>query len=132
MTMTNSEIVRDFKSAKNPWAQVEILADLNLCTKEAIVDILKNEGAISAQSAGQWKRGQKEKEATLATTPKAEEMPKPVEVKPDPVPAFVLNAVCEWLSDNNERYKNAKAFIVEYESVVTWFNKLGAPVTDND
>lgn len=40
MTMTNEEIVRDFKLAKNPAVQVQILADLNATTPDEIKRIL--------------------------------------------------------------------------------------------
>lgn len=40
MTMTNEEIVRDYKAAKTPSKQIHILADLNQCSREKIKQIL--------------------------------------------------------------------------------------------
>lgn len=40
MTMTEAEICREFKEAKNPGAQVGILADLNVCSKNEILKVL--------------------------------------------------------------------------------------------
>ena len=44
MTMTESEIVRDYRSAKNKKMQISILADLNECKPEDIKRILKDNG----------------------------------------------------------------------------------------
>ena len=44
MTMTNDEIVRDYKAAKTPAKQIAVLADLNVCTKKEIVEILREAG----------------------------------------------------------------------------------------
>lgn len=40
MTMTNEEIIRDYKAAKAPSKQIAILADLNQCSREKIKQIL--------------------------------------------------------------------------------------------
>lgn len=44
MIMTNEEIVRDYRSAKNRTKQIGILADENMCSKRGIVDILLEAG----------------------------------------------------------------------------------------
>lgn len=40
MTMTNEEIIRDYKAAKAPSKQIHILADLNQCSRDKIKQIL--------------------------------------------------------------------------------------------
>lgn len=40
MTMTNEEIIRDYKAAKAPSKQINILADLNQCDRKKIMEIL--------------------------------------------------------------------------------------------
>ena len=40
MIMKESEICREFREAKNPKAQVDILADLNVCSKNEILKVL--------------------------------------------------------------------------------------------
>lgn len=40
MQMTDSEIVRDYNSSRKKSLQIGILADLNLCSKQHIADIL--------------------------------------------------------------------------------------------
>lgn len=49
MTMTNFEIVQNYNQAKDPKAQVAILAELNACSVEEIVDILKAGGVDGRQ-----------------------------------------------------------------------------------
>ena len=44
MTMTNEEIVRDYRAAKTKMKQIGILADLNGCDSRTIVNILLEEG----------------------------------------------------------------------------------------
>lgn len=40
MTMTNEEIVREFRQAKFPLKQISIIADQNQCTRREIAEIL--------------------------------------------------------------------------------------------
>lgn len=42
--MTEAEICREYREAKNQRAQVEILADLNLCSKNEILKVLMVNG----------------------------------------------------------------------------------------
>ena len=44
LPMTNEEIRREYLEAKDPKAQIRILADENLCSVGRIKDILKSEG----------------------------------------------------------------------------------------
>lgn len=44
MTMTNEEIIRDYREAKAPMKQIGILADMNCCTRKEIVAILADAG----------------------------------------------------------------------------------------
>lgn len=48
MEMSNEEIVRSYREAKDKAVQLGILADLNCCSKEYIKQILR-EGGISPQ-----------------------------------------------------------------------------------
>lgn len=45
MTMTNEEIVRDYRQAKDPAQAIQILADLNCAGRKDIVRILQSGGA---------------------------------------------------------------------------------------
>ena len=44
MQMTNEEIVRSYNEAKHKGHQIEVLSDLNVCSKEMIIDILIESG----------------------------------------------------------------------------------------
>lgn len=44
MQMSEEEIGLNYRLAKNKKEQIEILADLNLCSKEDIIEILKRDG----------------------------------------------------------------------------------------
>lgn len=63
--MTPEEILRDFNEAKNQKAQIAILAVRNLCTKDEIINILKEKG-IPEEKLGVKKKGRPKK--TMADT----------------------------------------------------------------
>ena len=44
MTMSNEEIAREYRTAKDRLKQAKILAELNQCSKERIVEILQEQG----------------------------------------------------------------------------------------
>lgn len=44
MEMTNGEIITSYRQAKDKKKQIEVLADLNMCSKDEIVEILKEQG----------------------------------------------------------------------------------------
>lgn len=46
--MSESEIVMSFLEAKNPKDQVQILADMNLCSKDVIYDVLKRSDRVTS------------------------------------------------------------------------------------
>lgn len=49
MEMSNEEIVRRYRQAKNKRQQVNILAQLNSCEKDEIIEVLKQEGITDKQ-----------------------------------------------------------------------------------
>ncbi len=44
MTMTNEDIIREYREAKTPLKQIGILADENMCSRGKIVEILREAG----------------------------------------------------------------------------------------
>lgn len=78
MTMTNEEIARDYRQAKDGLKQAKILADLNQCSKEKIVEILQEQGV---KVDGRLLQKGKPK---APARPKAQ-TPKPAAQDPDPV-----------------------------------------------
>jgi len=41
MTMTNEEICREYRTAKAPLKQIQILAELNQCDKNSSIEVAK-------------------------------------------------------------------------------------------
>lgn len=62
--MTESEIVRNYREAKNKREQVNILADLNCCSKEEITEILLNNGVSSQELPKKRKPRKKPEESS--------------------------------------------------------------------
>ena len=54
MQMTSEEIVRSYNEAKHKGQQISILADLNVCPKQVIIDILI-EGGIDPRAFSRYK-----------------------------------------------------------------------------
>ena len=54
MQMTNEEIVRSYNEAKHKGKQIGILADLNVCPKDVIIDIIV-EGGIDKRAFARYK-----------------------------------------------------------------------------
>ena len=46
MQMSNEEIVKEYKESKNKKGQIQILAELNACDKEKIINILISHGML--------------------------------------------------------------------------------------
>ncbi len=69
MQMTNGEIVRSFREAKNPKQQITVLADLNATDKASIAQILYEAGELSAQTVGQYRRGRRKVTKGVVTAP---------------------------------------------------------------
>ncbi len=46
--MTVDEIVTSYRQAKNPQLQIGVLADLNVCTRKEIKDLLAEAGVLKA------------------------------------------------------------------------------------
>lgn len=53
MEMTREEILRNFKESKNKYKQIGILASLNACSKEEIMDIIVQQVPLTASEAPQ-------------------------------------------------------------------------------
>ena len=54
MQMTNEEILKSYNEAKHKGQQIGILADLNVCPKEVIIDILV-EGGVDKRAFARYK-----------------------------------------------------------------------------
>lgn len=104
MMMTAEEIRRSFKEAKNQTSQVKILAELNACTKEQILEIVGSEAQKpKAQAAGAQATGKRpgrpkkfkfeepvKEETTKEIKAEMEVQAKPEEIKQEQAAAVVI------------------------------------------
>lgn len=67
VTMTNEEIVRDYRQAKAPSKQIRILADLNQTDRKTIMQILIDGGCKLPGNCGNAKKPQKTASKTQET-----------------------------------------------------------------
>lgn len=65
MVMTNEDIVRSYREAKDRRAQIKVLAELNVCPQELIIEILK-EGGIDWRELPKARKKKEETAFTLA------------------------------------------------------------------
>lgn len=87
MIMTNGDIAKEYREAKDPKKQIEILADRNKTTKSAIVDILR---ACGEKVPGNY--GPK-KPAEAAAVKEAEQPEKPVQAETPEVPVVTKDHI---------------------------------------
>ena len=66
MQMTEAEIVRSYKKAENRQKQIKILAELNLCEKEDIREILRKHGCEVPACGNRYTAAKKNAEAPEA------------------------------------------------------------------
>lgn len=102
MTMTKEEILRDYKTAKDPRAQVKILADLNLCKSEDIITILKEMGEDGRQFNGLIQKKPKKPN---------EDKPKPAPEKSTKAPAKAQ--ACDAVN-HPSHYTDGKIEVIDY------------------
>lgn len=114
MQMTNGEIVRSFREAKNPKQQITVLADLNATDKASIAQILYEAGELSAQTVGQYRRGSRKVTKGAVTAPSPPTAEKETEKS---IPASVLYLVKQEIQRLQEAYENAKNITTRYEEL---------------
>ena len=78
MTMTPEEIRKSYAGAKNRKAQIGILADLNACKKQDIIELLRKEGVLLDDAMLPKKVGRPPK-------PKPQQPPEQLR-EPEPIP----------------------------------------------
>lgn len=118
MQMQKGEIVRSFNEAKNRGEQVKILAELNCCSTEEIMNILKEAGievnnrifnggnfktAISSKKPEAPK--QEKKSVEVFKKPVEDSEAEPVKEDPEPVKKDVPQAVLDALFAESDRLR---------------------------
>ena len=56
LLMTPGEIVTSYRQAANPVAQLRVLADLNVCSKDDIIEVLAAQGVEVKKKAGRLRK----------------------------------------------------------------------------
>lgn len=79
MKMTEDEIIRDYLEAKDKKKQVEILADMNLCTKKEMAQYLADHGMVVDKRLLAGKPGKRKEEPIFI--PDEVELPEELEEK---------------------------------------------------
>ena len=82
MIMTDNEIVREYSAAKRKKEQIKILADLNVCKYNDIVDILQKYG-INEERRGRKKVGEEKEHEMEAVKEPIKEMESKAAVEPE-------------------------------------------------
>lgn len=108
MQMSNEEIVRSYREAKDKAKQLEILSELNACDRQKIKDILA-EGGIDHR---QLPRSRKEKAADARPEKAEKTKARPAKEKQAAVQEKPVNTQCGG-ADPTERLEDPKIYIPE-------------------
>ncbi len=106
MEMTNDEIVMMYREAKNKKQQIRILAELNCCSKDEILRILK-EGNVKSTELPRQRAKKDEKESQMEIEAKQSEKK---EEKKQHLPECVKEAIAKQMVEEQEaidRYQTA-------------------------
>ena len=143
MQMSDSEIVRSYKEAKDKRSQVGVLAELNACSKDYIREILQRNG-INAPKPGRKSatepepvKAEEPKKAVLTEMAKKAVKREPEIVKDEPteeVPHELLLLAAERLKDLQESREEREhdiqimqSFVDDYlrreEKLQAWIEK---------
>lgn len=112
MHMTESEIVRNYREAKNKREQVTILSDLNSCEKEEIIEILLRNGVDQKELPRKRKprkKPEEERKAHSAT---------------DTVASIPAQRVMEIDKVLQERYEEVGTLEREKADIITYINGM--------
>jgi len=110
MEMTNEEIVYRYRNAAQRNQQIQILAELNLCERETIVQILEDAG----EEVPKRKYNKKKK-----AEPKEEKAIEPIklpEIIEKPIPDFIAQILLEKLDEIDGKLATVEKEKKEYES----------------
>ena len=127
MTMTKDEIVRDYKAAKTPAKQIAVLADLNVCTKKEIVEILREAGCELPAYYNKKPKQEKPEDlglqyvGSMAATGGSGKHAEPVVIIPaEPVPETtdIRHAAIEAIANLLARTKDAVDFMEQVRGVL--------------
>jgi formate dehydrogenase maturation protein FdhE len=105
MEMTHAEIRRNYREAKNKKDQIQILADLNLCTVAEIKEILNEKPRLET------KKAEKSKKAEDKTSEK------PKKIKHGPMPEIAKKVLYATLDSIEAKIKQYDVQISEQQEL---------------
>jgi len=125
MDMAPDEIVVRYRQAKNKAEQLKILADLNVCTVDDIINVLCEHGDYKPQFFNKAKIKLKALSEEPAKIPykKPEIIPEPPKPEPEKIPPVVKRAIdsgFHYLADEIDARRNR---IEELEAEIAEFEK---------
>lgn len=112
MQMTENEIVRNYREAKNKREQVTILADLNSCSKDELIAILLKNGVDSRELP----RKRKPK--------KNPEQEKKTQSATDTVASILAQRVMQIDKTLQEHYEVVESLEREKADIMTYIDKM--------
>lgn len=110
MTMAAEEIVREYREARNKKAQIKILADLNLCTKDEIIEVLRSKGVEIPEKKTKQKPDVTQKSDVAAGAPVEKE---PVKEAPLAMPEIVKEAITKQMIIETEKIEECQRQMLE-------------------
>lgn len=128
MNMTNEEIIRNYKEAKNPYKQAKILAQLNGCSEDEIKNILHEAGVLKAYNRKPAKTEKKKQEVKVTVKETKEVIPAP-EIKKEEIPAEVTRLIDERLKEINiqiSQYQHEISLLRVEQGKLTEYIEKGA------
>ena len=105
MQMTHAEIRRNYREAKNKKEQIQILAELNLCTTAEIKEILNEKPRLESKNI----------EKSKAAVAKTEEKPK--KIKHGPMPEIAKKVLYATLDSIEAKIKQYDVQISEQQAL---------------
>lgn len=109
MIMTEEQICREYREAKHPARHIGVLAELNICKRSEITDILVANGLMEKPKEPEPKKSTTKK--PIKTQPKAEA--KTTEFPPEVCAALegAMNEIEKEIKELEERYKVIAGFL---------------------
>ena len=104
--MTAKEICRKYEESADKEKMIQVLADMEVCTNQDIVELLENNGFVVPASR---KRGPKKKAPKLVN---------------GPMPDVIREALAEKLDKIEQRIKELEPFKKEYDELKDQYELL--------
>ena len=119
LTMTDEEIIREYRQAKQPLKQIGILAEENLCDKKEIVAILRAAGCNLPQ---QYDHARHKVKKQPETAPEAEA--NPAEEAPAPQVRDHYTQACDAIFRMMETADSHERLIWQIEGVLAMLREV--------